>query len=188
MEIGNEVKAFVKIGNMRKPNWIIGTYKGDNTLCHEVEIHGILHHVQIGNVKLWEPVKHLNGTFPAIDKFVEENWGELKTLVTESVNKFFPEEKIEINEENRQITVAEIFIGGGVREVTTIAAIRELPCWSVTTYKTTPATRWEPEDVDEVTIAQEMGNIRAAKALIDAIWAQKTDPYWENLSYSTGDY
>jgi len=184
MKTGDEVKAFVKIGMMRKPDWRIGTYVRQNELCHEVELHGIVHPVEIGKVKLWEPVKHENGTFPAIDKFVEDNWGELKQIVTDSVKNFFPNEKVDINEENRQITVADITIAGAVREVESIARISELPCWSVITFKTIPATHWEPEDVDEVLIAQAPSNMTAAKALIDAVWNFKSSPYWENLNDS----
>lgn len=183
MKKGDKIKAFLKIGLMRDPDWIEGTYKGRNTLCHEVEIHGNIH--QVDKVKLWVPAVYKNGNCPDLDKFVRENWEELKKLVTDSVNHFFPEEKVEVDEGEHIITVGGIEIAGELQEVDSIARISELPCWGVSTLKHIPATRWEPDDYGEVIIGQESSNMGAAKVLIDAIWElTKSDPYWESLCWN----
>lgn len=181
MKVGDKIKAYVQVGLMKKPRWIRGTMLEDGM----VEVSGNKLKPDCMNVKLWQPLKYIDGRCPEIESFRDENWEGLKRVVTESVARFFPEDEVRVDEDEKIISVADINVCVGVKEAASIAAFREVPVWTVTYFRHVPATRWEPDDVDEVNCGDSSTTIGAARILVDALWKFHTDGYWaaieENL-------
>jgi hypothetical protein len=180
MKTGDKIKAFVQIGLMRKPRWVVGQYvaqEGDN---HKVFVASQDLTLAWNKVKLYQPVEYKDGFCVALDDFVENNWEELKSVITDSVGHFFPGEPVSIDENEHMITVMGISVASGVTEVETIASFREIPSWIVSYYESIPATYWDPPDADEVVCGNSPGVVQAARILIDGIWKFKADGYWES--------
>jgi hypothetical protein len=178
MKPGDKIKAFVQVGLMRKPRWIRGTLLEGG----EVDVAGNKLHLETGKVKLWQPLEYVDGRSPKLDSFCEESWEGLKKVVTESVERYFPGEKIRFDDDEKIIYVNDdLTVAGGVKEMETIAAFREIPVWNVTYFKGIAATRWEPEDVEEVNCGDSSTTIGAARILIDNLWKFHTEGYWESL-------
>ena len=179
MKPGDKIKAFVQVGSMRNPRWLLGTLLEGNV----VEIHG--NKVCADKIKLWRPLEYVDGRWPQFDSFREENWEDLKKVVTDSVERYFPGEKLRIDDEEKIIYVNDdLTVAGGVKEMETIAAFREIPVWTVSYFKGIAATRWEPEDVEEVNCGDSSTTIGAARILVDNLWKFHTEGYWESLEES----
>jgi hypothetical protein len=179
MKRGDKIKAFVQIGLMRKPRWVVGHYVGGKESKHEVFVSGQSLFLDWNQVKLWQPAEYKDGYCETLERFADENWASLKTVVTDAVNHFFPGESVEIDENERTISVMGVSVAAGVTEIETIASFREIPCWIVSYYQTIPATYWEPPDVDEVVCGSSPNTISAARILVDGIWKFKADGYWD---------
>jgi hypothetical protein len=181
MKTGDKIKAFVQVGLMRKPRWILGTLVEENV----VQVSGNKVCLERGKIKLWQPLEYVDGRWPKFDSFREENWKDLKKIVTESVERYFPGEHIRIDDEEKIIYVNEdLSVGPGVKEMETIAAFREIPVWTVTHFRGIAATRWEPADVEEVNCGDSSTTIGAARILVDNLWKFHTEGYWESLEES----
>jgi hypothetical protein len=181
MKPGDKIKAFVQVGLMKKPRWIRGVLLEGGL----VEVSGNRVCVEQGKVKLWQPLEFVDGRCPKLDAFCEETWEDLKKVVTESVERYFPGENLRIDENEKIIYVNEdLTVGPGVKEAETIAAFREIPVWTVSYFKGIAATRWEPEDVEEVNCGDSSTTIGAARILLDNLWKFHTEGYWESLEES----
>lgn len=179
MKPGDKIKAFVQVGLMRKPKWLRGTLLESNM----VEVSG--NKVCADKIKLWQPLEYVDGRWPKLDSFREDNWEDLKKVVTDSVERYFPGEKLRIDDEEKIIYVNDdLTVAAGVREMETIAAFREIPVWTVSYFKGIAATRWEPEDVEEVNCGDSSTTIGAARILVDNLWKFHTEGYWESLEES----
>ncbi len=181
MKSGVKIKAFVKIGLMKKPRWIVGEYVGQRDNNHEVKVAGQNLVLAWNEVKLWEPAEYKDGFCTTLEEFSENNWERLKTVVNDAVGHFFPGESVEVDENERTITVAGVSVAAGVTETETIASFRELPCYIVSYYQHIPATYWEPPDAEEVVCGSSPNPISVARILVDSIWKFKADGYWENM-------
>jgi hypothetical protein len=178
MKPGDKIKAFVQVGLMRKPRWLRGTLLEGNT----VEVSG--NKVCADKIKLWQPLEYVDGRSCKLDSFCEESWEDLKKVVTESVERYFPGEQILIDEEEKAIRVGELTVSGGIKEMETIAAFREIPVWTVSYFKEIAATRWEPEDVEEVNCGDSSTTIGTARIIVDNLWKFHTEGYWTSLEES----
>ena len=178
MKPGDKIKAFVQVGLMRKPRWLLGTLVERNL----VEVSGNRVCVEQGKVKLWQPLEYVDGKWPKFDSFRAEGWEDLKKVVSDSVERYFPGEKIKFDDDEKIIYVNDdMTVSGGVKEVETIAAFREIPVWTVSYFRGIAATRWEPSDVEEVNCGDSSTTIGAAKILLDNLWKLHTEGYWESL-------
>lgn len=180
-------KAFVQLGNAKKPRWIFCEVLENYNNGTLIEVHG--QKIIARNVKEFKSIEYDKNThdWPELREFVDNNWDFLKNVVSEAVGKFFPEESIKINDDTKTISAfeANLVVGGGIFEVETISAFIEIPQWSITEYRIIPSTRWEPEDVDEKHLGHTSNSISAAKLFIDAIWNGKCEGYWENKFFET---
>lgn len=209
MKNGDQIKAFVQIGLMKKPEWVKGTLVACNRdlglqelkdlgfkarVKHEdeylVEIHGKNHYLEPSKVRLWEPLKfvQINHEYHCekVDDFINSNWEGLKARCQDAVNKFFPDVKLNINEEEKVISVEDQYgpyltVACGVKEIQSIARFFEVPAWEIVLWVQIPATRWEPADVEERNCGFSQTTIGAARLLVDNIWNLRSGDYFQNL-------
>lgn len=180
MKKNDTIKAFVQIGLMKKPRWIRAKFIEHGENSSVVEIHGAYHTVENVNVKAYDPLESQD----VVEEFANMNWDELKETVIVAKETFFPNiPDIKINDDEHTISYQDVELSPSYHEIKTICGFKEVPCWSIGYWKTLPATRHEPEDVDFVSEGQSSNNFSAAKCFIDAIWRYQTDGFWENLFY-----
>ena len=175
MKTGDKIKAFVQVGLMKEPRWLQGTLLEGG----EVSVYGIKLHLETGKVKLWQPL--VDGK---LDSFREDGWEDLKRVVADAVGKFFPHDQIRFDDEAPAIYVNHLVVAVGVKEMETIASFREIPVWTVSYFKGIAATRWEPDDVEEVDCGDSSTTIGAARIIVDNLWEYHTEGYWESLNES----
>ena len=176
MKNGDKIKAFVQVGLMKNPRWLKGDYVqmvGEN---HQVIVSGNTLMLEVGKVKSWSPID-----LSVLDGFTETHWEDLKKVTIDSVAKFFPDEEVRCDDDEKTLHVGDLSIGPGIVERESIASFREIPVWSVTYWKPIAATYWEPSDVDEVVCGESHVAWQAAKILIDNLWGFKNESYWDNL-------
>lgn len=213
MKNGDQIKAFVKVGLMREEKWTKGTLIASNVgiSLQELKDLGFYPRVQHQNeylvdvagnrlilapdkVRLWEPLKFVqkdNNDYycEKIENFVSKQWEDLKQKCLSSVEKFFPEVKLTINEEEKIISVEDQYgpyltVACGVMEKKSIARFFEAPAWEVVLWAPTPGTRWEPPDVEEKNCGFSETTIGTARLLVDNIWRIRTEEYWQGLQDS----
>ena len=63
-----------------------------------------------------------------------------------------------------------------------IARTIVVPAWQVTGWKVTPASRWHPEEVEDVPLSEHGNHFDAAAALIKALLSEEVDRWIENRS------
>lgn len=183
-------KVFVQLGKQKNPKWTNGkVLKRYNNNTYLVETHGQELVLTNDCIKLYKKSTYNKEkrSFNEIIEFTEKNWDDLKNIITDAMDEFFPDEKINIDE-NEKIIYAlqdQLSISGGIFEIESLTCFQDVAEWSVVAYKPIPATRYEPEDVDEVYLGHSMNNINAAKIFIDSIWNLKCENYWDNKSYES---
>lgn len=189
MKNGDVVKAFVQIGCMKKPRWIVGkvvdtNFPDDGVL---VSIHDNLHWVDRNKVKLYKRMAYdsKNYLWQDVVNFSNKNWESLKTQIFKARSTFFPNIDIEVDEQEKIIYAMSktISIGAEVHEVESLDCFEEVAAWGVEIWRVIPATRHEPEDMDSTHYEVNMNTMRAAKAFINAIWQVMQDTYWDNEVY-----
>ena len=63
-----------------------------------------------------------------------------------------------------------------------IARTIVVPAWQVTGWKVTPASRWHPEEVEDVPLSEHHNHFDAVAALIKALLSEEVDRWIENRS------
>lgn len=183
MKPGDKIKAFCKIGLMRKPAWVTGKFVRRDEDLSVVSIHDQNHSLEFRHVKEWKPLSFVDGECKEIKEFAENNWDDLKEIVSSSLHHFFPQMNPVFNDEEKTITFDEdLVVGTGVMQSESIVRFEEHPCWTVTMYQQLSYSYLQPPDVDEINLGESRTNIGIAKILIDAIWRIRSEPYWESLS------
>jgi hypothetical protein len=177
MKNGDKIKAFVQVGLMKNPRWLKGDYVQMVGEEHQVIVSGNTLMLAVGKVKSWIPLGP-----SVLEDFAASNWELLKEVVADSVAKFFPDEEVRCDEDEKTLHVGELSVGPGIVERESIASFREIPVWSVTYWRTIAATYWEPADADEVACGESAAAWQVAKILIDQLWAFKTESYWDSIS------
>jgi len=184
-------KVFVQLGNQKSPKWTSGKVVEFFPLTSDylVETHGQQLVLSYSNVKAYKKAKYdqEKRDFAETIEFNEKNWDNLKKILSEAMQEFFPEEKINIDEKEKIIYAMQnqLSISCGIFEVETFSFFQDVASWSVVAYKPIASTRYEPEDVQEISLGNSANNISAAKIFIDSIWSLKCESYWENKSYES---
>lgn len=200
MKAGDKIKALVQVGLMKNPDWLRGTVIASNRglglqelkdagfkarVKHEdeylVEVSGNRLVVTPDKVRLWEPLEH-DADGPVVREFAERNWLELKRHVAEAARHFLPGDDVKINEEDKTITINDVTVAPNYTEVRSIAAFREVPCWTVSYWQDVQYSRLQPPDSDEVICGNSMSTIGAARLLIDSVLKARADGYWDAVA------
>ena len=180
MKSGDKIKAFVKVGLMKEPRWLKGDHAGfDDQGFHLVKINEKYLSLEARHVKLWQPIEP-----GVLEGFAATYWEELKEVTIQSVAKFFPDEPVRFDDNEKIIYVGkndDLSIQPGIVEQASIARLREVPVWSVSYFVTIPSTQWQPEDADEVECGHNSSSVHAAKILVDQLWKFKTEGYWQSM-------
>jgi hypothetical protein len=107
---------------------------------------------------------------------------EIVEVTQKAIDQFCPQHKFTIEVEYRGSEELQIVIqGAGFSldlievERPSIGRIRVLPGWQLTGYKTHPASRWHPEEIEDVPISEHQGHWEAIGALIKAIHGDEVD-------------
>lgn len=180
-----KIKAFTKVGLMKGEKWIKGVLLEEHDNIFVVETHGNKVSLEKRFVKPVLELEHDDdGKYPVLEDFVKNNWEELKSIVLDSVNHFFPHIKLSINEEEKMIECEDlrVYIVGTIKEIETISSFKEIPVWEITAGSVIPATRYEPEDYSETIVSTEPGNLMTARNFIDYIWKNYSLSYLEKYS------
>lgn len=213
MKNGDKVKAFVKVGLMKKHEWRKGTLVASNRnldvqelknlgfavrVKHEdeylVEVSGNRLILTAENVRLWEPLPFVRNdkneySCQKHEEFVANNWEKLKHHCKVGVEKFFPDVTLTIKEDEKTISVEDQYgpyltVAPSVMEKRSIVKFFEVPAWEIVLWVPTPGTRWEPPDVEEKNCGQSETTIGAARLLVDNIWRLRTEDYWQSIQDS----
>lgn len=174
MKPGDQVKALVQIGLMREPKWLEGTLLEDGL----VEVNGNRLRLEPGKIKRWRPLEDHQ---ERIDEFAQTQWEELKESVKAAARHFLPNDEIKFDEMERIAEIDNVSILPSLAEITTIAEIREAPCWTAAYYVTT-YSHTEPPDCDEVICGNAFSPDQAARLLVDTVFRNRADAYWESVS------
>lgn len=212
MKNGEEIKAFVQVGLMKKPEWKKGTLVASNRglelqelkdlgfkvrVQHQdeylVDVVGNKLYLDRSKIKQWKPLKFVRNDYEyhceEVNNFIEKTWEDLKIKCKNAVGHFFPEVELKINEQEKVISVEDQYgpaltVACGVEEKTSIVSFFEVPAWEVVMWVPIPATRHEPEDVDERNCGYSQTTIGAAKLLVDNLWRFRSEGYWQEVSDS----
>lgn len=180
-----DIKALVQVGLMRKPSWLKGTLIERGSKTSTVEVSGNTVVVENYNVKEWKPLTFVDGVCEEIQQFQNSTWEEVKQVVKDALAKFFPDETVRFDEEEKIVYIGQgddLTIGSGVTERTSIARITELPCWSVHFYKTVYYGHLQPPDVDEINCGDSTTAIGIARILIETLSRFRIEEYFESVS------
>lgn len=181
MKPGDKIKAFCKIGLMRRPEWVVGTFVGREGDKVVVSIHNQTHSLESREVKEWKPLTFKNGVCKEAEEFQQQNWDDLKVVISRALEHFFPKTNPVFNDEEKTIHFDDdVVVGPGVIETESIVRFFERPCWTVTAYHTFSYSHLQPPDVDEINLGDSTTNIGITRILIDALWRIKSEPYWDN--------
>lgn len=190
MEINDKVKVFTQVGLMKEPRWLQGTYldevpdghamvlvSGNRIMC---DARKIKKHIRLERDE--------NGNCPGLDRFIDQYWDQLKSIVSLGVAKLLAPNppKIEIDEDEHIISIdgGAISIGSSVVEKETFMEFRETPTWAVSVAVGTSGSRWEPPDVDICDVGECQNVVGAAQLFVETIWKEMHRGFWE----SAGDY
>lgn len=188
------VKALVQIGLMKKPSWLRGELVSRDENQTTVIVSGNTLTLENYKVKTWEPLKFVNGVCEQLDQFQNSNWEDLKHHCKEIVSKFLPDVVLNIDEQEKTISVDDyIQIMAGVIEQESIARFFEVPTWNLTQFVTHYYGRLQPPDVDEVDLGSSRSNLGAARLLVESIMRNRLDDYCQviaddELARSFNDY
>jgi len=217
MKSGDQIKAFVQVGLMKKPRWIKANLIACNRnlglqelkdlgfkvrVKHEdeylVEVHGNRLYLKPQDVREWRPLEF--GPSPdfkceKMDQFVSFHWENLKTNCRDAVAKFFPDVTLTVNEEEHTIAIEDqhgpyLTVAPAVHEKQSIVAFFEVPAWEIVMWESVPATRWEPAGVEEKNCGFSQTTIGAARLLVDNLWSLRAGEYFQNLldaEFAKGD-
>lgn len=181
MKANDEIRVFAKLGLMKEPRWLKGKmleehFPEDGYL---VEVNGNKIWAEKDKVKRYEKLSEND----VID-FENKTWESLKKLIIEAMNKFFPNIDYKINEEEKIISANcdAVTIGCDKDEVESIVAFRERACWSVLIWKTIPATRFEPQDVDSILFGNGYNVFTGASIFMDGVWKSISDYHFEDAT------
>lgn len=183
-------KAFVQLGLWKNPRWtccvVLENYQDDTSL---IEVCGNKIIVDNNKIKKHERIEYNfeKREFTELTNFMNNNWEELKLSIIDAMNKFFPDEEIKVDEDEKIIYALDnsLSISGGIFEIETISSFKEVAEWSIVGYKPLPSTRWEPEDVQEIDLGHSRNTIKATKIFIDNIFQIKCEGYWDDKNYET---
>ena len=124
--------------------------------------------------------------------FGEKHVDELVELVSEpAIGSFMLRglEQITVEVENRgteELSVVLPCWGFSIDLIETerksISRTIVAPAWQLTGWKVTPASRWHPEEVEDVPLSEHGNHFDAAAALIKALLSEEVDRWIENRS------
>lgn len=176
MKSGDKVKCFAQVGLMKEPRWLNGIFVEPGI----VEIHGNRVCLETGKIKGWRPLPHDDNGCPAVREFTQSNWENLCRIVTQASDNFIPNDTVVFDEDEKTIEIDGITIAADYTEVTTIADIRETPCWTVSYWVQSSYSYLQPPDADEVVCGHAFNNYDAARLLIDSVLKCRADAYWDS--------
>jgi hypothetical protein len=176
-EFGITVRAFAKLGNQREAHWKDAMYLGNNTVEFRQGTVLILKDEEIKRIKKLDCV---DGEWPALKEFVDNNWESLKSVVVDAMGKFFPEVVYTFDEKEHIVKANHFFISPAVVEFESWDAFTEQTVWQLSAEMYRAGSYWEPPDVDIADMDCGKNSDFIVRKLLDAIWNDKTEAYWEN--------
>lgn len=190
LEIGDKVKVFTQVGLMKESKWLSGTYLDEVPEGSAmVLVSGNKIISDIRKVKKHTKLeRNKDGSCLKLDRFVEQYWDQLKSLVSTGVASLLGPNppKIEIDEEDHIISIENgwISISPGTIEKETFLEFIETPTWVTSVSCSTNGSYWEPPDVDVCDIGYNENVVNAAQNFVETIWKERTRSFWE----SAGEY
>ena len=177
--VGSMVKGFAKLGSHTKENWTRGTYIGNN----KVEFWtGVAITLTEDKIKEYKRLERTEQEYPQQTKFISDTWHKLKENIKESVSNFFPQVKLEVDEDEHIIYALgnSISICSAIIERESISAFTETSTWQVCIEVNYPSTLWEPSTSELSGVSESPNPITAARMFLGAIWKYSTEDYWQN--------
>lgn len=123
--------------------------------------------------------------------FGEKHVDELVELLKDGILDTFYRHRVSdtVVVENRGSEELSIVLNGFGHSIDLIETERKsiartivVPAWQVTGWKVTPASRWHPEEVEDVPLSEHGNHFDAAAALIKALLSEEVDRWIENRS------
>lgn len=187
---GEKVRIYSKTGSMREERWIPAIVLEANF------DDGIL--VDSYKNKIWiEPskVKHLikfeydqeNHCWPEVKKFEAERWDRMKKQVANAMKTFFPKKEVNIDENEKIISVDNFSISAGVQERETFDSFMDVASWSVSAEVCSGGSYDEPPSVEEVEMGWCASEIGTARILIESLYKSEVDGYFDSLPWENDD-
>jgi hypothetical protein len=176
---GSIVKGFAKLGSQTKENWTRGTYIGNN----KVEFWtGAVLNLPDNKIKEYKRLERIGRDYPEQSDFVNKNWENLKENIKDCMNKFFPQIKLEIDEEEHIIYALEncVSLCPAIIERESIFAFTETSTWQICVEMSYTSTLWEPSGSDSVEVSESPNHITASRIFLDTVWKYSTEDYWQN--------
>lgn len=164
---GEKVKAFVKLGLQKEQSWQIVNYNNRlSDVKHLIEHGGKVYCVNSDEIRRWVPIKT-----EEIELFGKSKANDLFAFIKDASNKLGLNHllgEITLQEEDSIINLCggRITVQPGSYDQKCIGKIREMACWTVSAWRTIPATHLDPEDVAESHIGHSTSNSGAAKLAI----------------------
>jgi len=170
--VGSSVKGLAKLGIQKTEQWTEGKYLGDNKVEFRT---GAVMALDERKIK---PYKKISSTEES--KFVDDEWEKLKQNIAESVSKFFPNLKIDVDEKEHIIYTMNEYVSicPAIVERETISCFMEIPTWEISVLVDIPATQWEPADGDVVAVNNSPNCFAASRLFLDTIWNCTMTDYW----------
>lgn len=164
------------------PTWQKATYqKRLDSGVHQVKYQGRLLAAAEGNVLRLtlcsdnQVEAFGNEQFPSLVKFLKQGIADLK------VATFCGEVTVDEDDKVASIMGGGITIQPGILRLRHIGGFREIPCWTVSGWKHFPATRHEPDEVDEISLGESMSSMAAAKIAIEQALKSHVSNYFDSL-------
>lgn len=177
---GSTVRANVKLGSQKQPNWTKGMYLGNNTVEFN---NGQIITLEDSDIKLYRKLSYENCDWPDRISFVQKNWDELKEVFLVAIKRFFPKKEYAINNIEHTIECEGFSISSTVQEIESWTSFDETAVWEISTIVYSAGSRDEPPSEDVKEISYSNNNHVTVRNFINCLWEAEQSNYWENVYY-----
>jgi hypothetical protein len=181
---GDKVRVNAKLGKMRESKWIEGTIL-ESDFEDDVLVETRFQKVWSSRkaVKIFKKLEYdsTNHVWPAVEKFKNKYWDDLKSCVSKALEEFFPNIKMVVDEEEKIINIDNYSIGSGIEERETLTSFIELPVWNVSVEAYYEGNIDEPPSSDLIDVGSSASSTGAARFLIESMMKDKIGSYFDNI-------
>lgn len=114
-----------------------------------------------------------------LDREHAEVFPRVVDMARDLFDKFLPGKTFEI-QNNETLMCDGVTLDPCVVHRNSISSVREIPGWSVSVWKSIPATRWEPENYEDHTIGEYNNFNQAVVEFVKTVFGQMLDDHLMN--------
>ena len=163
-------------------NWLVCSFRAITPNGNVVVNHHYRNDTYVSEVPLTRIKRFVYLEENSLQKFVQDNMGELTKLIKKGVDNLL-KTKVEVSVDPSSDSA--IYIGKMLQvnpqtsEAFVGDKIAEILGWEIVTWHVTPASYYEPEEVDESVEGFYRDNIQAAAKVLELVFNKQCEHLWE---------